>query len=402
MRGNRLVNTFQNDLICFSHLRWGFVFQRPQHLMGRFARSSRVYFVEEPSFEDNEARVAISVCPRTGVRVVTPMLPESTGRDHSSALLRDLIRELLAGEAIHDFAVWYYTPMALEFAGDLNPALTVYDCMDELSAFANAPAGMLKNEQMLLKNADLVFTGGPSLFEAKRSKHDRVHLFPSSVDVAHFSRALTINEDPADQKLVPRPRIGYAGVIDERMDLDLIEHVADRRPDWQIVLIGPVVKIDPQRLPRRANIHYPGMKTYDELPAYLSGWDVALLPFAQNDATRFISPTKTPEYLAAGLPVVSTPVHDVVRMYEESGLVRIGRSHDLFLQCVEKQLYTGRPPAWQAKVRAFLSSQSWDKTWDSMQRLMSEQAARNKRPTERTLAAANTTVLTPAASVARV
>lgn len=393
---------FQNDLICFSHLRWTFVFQRPQHLMSRFARDSRVYFVEEPVFEGREPRLAVSVCPRTGVRVVTPFIPENIQQGSSSVLLRGFIEGLLRDQKIRDFAAWYYTPMALEFTEDLNPTLMVYDCMDELSAFANAPAGMLKNEQLLFKNADLVFTGGPSLFEAKRSKHEQVYLFPSSVDVAHFSQALAIHEDPADQKPIPRPRIGYAGVIDERMDLELIEYLADRRPDWQLVLVGPIVKIDPDRLPRRANIHYPGMKAYDELPAYLSGWDVALLPFAQNDATRFISPTKTPEYLAAGLPVVSTPIRDVVRPYGESGLVCIGRDHEQFLQGVEQQLCEGRSAAWQADVRVFLSSHSWDKTWNSMQRLMTRHAARKWQVTERRAAAADATVLTPEASAARV
>jgi UDP-galactopyranose mutase len=396
------MTNFQSDLICFSHLRWTFVFQRPQHLMSRFARHSRVYYVEEPVFGGDDARLTISVCPRTGVHVVTPVLPENVGSSQSSALLRGLIRELLNSEAVRDFAVWYYTPMALEFTEDLNPVLTVYDCMDELSAFANAPDGMLQNERMLFNKADLVFTGGASLFEAKRSKHDRVHLFPSSVDVAHFSQALAIHEDPAEQKPIPRPRIGYAGVIDERMDLDLIRYVADGRPDWHIVLVGPVVKIDPQRLPQRGNIHYFGMKSYDELPAYLSGWDVALLPFAQNEATRFISPTKTPEYLAAGLPVVSTPIRDVVRPYGESDLVAIGRSHEHFLHCVEQQLYEGRPPVWQADVRAFLSSHSWDKTWDSMQRLMSRHAARNRRVVDPKPAAAQAIAFTPEASIARV
>jgi len=396
------MTNFQSDLICFSHLRWTFVFQRPQHLMSRFARHSRVYYVEEPVFGADDARLTISVCPRTGVHVVTPVLPENVGSSQSSALLRGLVRELLNREAIRDFAVWYYTPMALEFTDDLNPVLTVYDCMDELSAFANAPDGMLQNERMLFNKADLVFTGGASLFEAKRSKHDRVHLFPSSVDVAHFSQALAIHEDPAEQKPIPRPRIGYAGVIDERMDLDLIRYVADGRPDWHILLVGPVVKIDPQRLPQRGNIHYFGMKSYDELPAYLSGWDVALLPFAQNEATRFISPTKTPEYLAAGLPVVSTPIRDVVRPYGESGLVAIGRGREHFLHCVEQQLYEDRPAVWQADVRAFLSSHSWDKTWDSMQQLMSRHAARNRRVVDPKPAAAQAIAFTPETSVARV
>jgi glycosyltransferase involved in cell wall biosynthesis len=396
------MSNFKNDLICFSHLRWTFVFQRPQHLMSRFARHGRVYFVEEAVIEGGEPRIDVTVCPRTGVSVVAPFIPETTQSGLSSVLLRGLMERLLRDQKIHDFVAWYYTPMALEFTKDLNPTLVVYDCMDELSAFANAPASMLHYEQLLFKRADLVFTGGSSLFEAKRTKHGQVHLFPSSVDVAHFSQALAIREDPADQKTIRRPRIGYAGVIDERMDLELIEYLADSRPDWQLVLIGPVVKIDPHRLPRRTNIHYPGMKAYEELPAYLSGWDVALLPFAQNDATRFISPTKTPEYLAAGLPVVSTPIRDVVRPYGESGLVCIGGNHEQFLQGVEEQLCKGRSAAWQADVRGFLSSQSWDKTWNSMHRLMTSHAASKRQVAERRRAAADATVLTPQASAARV
>jgi UDP-galactopyranose mutase len=402
LRGKLFMTNFQNDLLCFSHLRWSFVFQRPQHLMSRFARNSRVYFVEEPIFAGEDARLNMSVCSRTGVRIATPILPESARGDRSSGLLHRLLQELLSSKAIRDFAIWYYTPMAVEFTNDLNPVLTVYDCMDELSSFANAPAGLLQNEQILFEKADLVFTGGASLFEAKRRNHEQVYLFPSSVDVAHFAQALAIREDPQDQKAFPRPRIGYVGVIDERMDLDLIRHMADRRPDWQILLIGPVVKIDQQSLPHRENIHYLGMKTYDELPAYLSGWDAALLPFAQNDATRFISPTKTPEYLAAGLPVVSTPIRDVVRPYGESGLVRIGHSHEDFLECVERQLYEGRPPAWQADVRTFLSTHSWDKTWDSMQRLMGRHVERNRRVDGPRLTAAKTTAFTPETSVAHV
>jgi glycosyltransferase involved in cell wall biosynthesis len=397
------MTTFQSDLICFSHLRWTFVFQRPQHLMSRFARHNRVYFVEEPIFgTQREAELKCSVCAQSGVRVITPVLPRASEKDSKAPVLRKLIQKFVQQEDICDFAAWYYTPMAMGFTEELTPELTVYDCMDELSAFANAPADMRRNEQMLFERCDLVFTGGQSLFEAKRLKHERVHLFPSSVDTAHFARALTIQKQPEDQRDIPRPRVGYAGVIDERMDLQLIECIAEKRPEWQIVLVGPVVKIDPESLPRRRNIHYTGMKSYDELPAYLAGWDVAMLPFAQNEATRFISPTKTPEYLAAGLPVVSTPIQDVVRPYGELGLVTIGRDHEQFVGGIEQQLGNRGSATRQSEVKKFLSLQSWDKTWDSMQRVMAQELARKKRATESAAEEHKGIVFTPQVSAARV
>ncbi len=354
-------------------------------------------------FADEETQLRCSVCPRTGVRVITPILAEAARRSRTAATsIRELLEELIEKESIHSFVAWYYTPMALEFTEGLTPALTVYDCMDELSAFANAPAGMLRNEQQLFDQCDLVFTGGSSLFEAKRLKHERVYLFPSSVDTAHFARALSIEEDPQDQKAIPHPRIGYAGVIDERMDLELIEYVAERRREWQIVLVGPVVKIDPRVLPNRQNIHYLGMKSYQELPKYLGGWDAALLPFAQNEATRFISPTKTPEYLAAGLPVVSTPIQDVVRPYEKLGLVCIGRDHGQFLLGIEEALRNGRMESWQADVKKFLAEQSWDKTWNSMQQVMKDELTRKKRATEFAIEEHKGVMLTPQVSTAHV
>ncbi len=268
--------------------------------MSRFARDRKVYFIEEPIFEDAPYCVRSSVCPRTGVHVFTPVLPTGLSRGDILQRQRELVKSILEQNRIRDYILWYYTPMAREFSGHLTPSLTVYDCMDELSAFAGAPAEMQLNEQDLFAAADLVFTGGASLFASKRKQHDSVHLFPSSVDAAHFQTARSILREPADQAPIPRPRLGYAGVIDERMDLELLRQAALLRPDWHFVLLGPVVKINPATLPRSENIHYLGMKQYAELPAYLSGWDIGMLPFALNESTRFISPTKTPEYLAAG------------------------------------------------------------------------------------------------------
>lgn len=343
------------DLVCFSHLRWNFVFQRPQHLLSRFAADRRVFFVEEPVF-GNDVTVRLEVTnPQEGVHVVVPHLPSGMLADEVTLAQRALLDDLFSEFGISDYVLWYYTPLALEFSRHLKPRVTVYDCMDELSAFKNAPAALRECESELFECADLVFTGGRSLFEAKRDRHPRVFEFPSSVDVRHFSRARVVDGEPADQTNIPHPRLGFFGVIDERMDLELIEGVARSRPDWHLVLIGPVVKIDPATLPRLDNIHYLGMKSYEELPTYLAGWDVAILPFALNESTRFISPTKTPEYLAAGKPVVSTAIRDVVRPYGLRGLVEIADTPAEFVEATERLLGGDADEGWLGSVDMFLS-----------------------------------------------
>jgi UDP-galactopyranose mutase len=368
------------DVLCLSHLRWDFVFQRPQHLMTRCARERRVFFFEEPVF-DTAARL-----DRVDVRAITPSLHvltprlagDSRGPDEQSARLRRLLDAQRATFGIRRCVLWYWTPMALPFTCHVDPELIVFDCMDDLSGFAGASAALPVLERELLTRADVVFTGGQSLYEARSASHPNIHPFPSSVDVAHFRRARTAGRDPEDQASLPHPRLGYFGVIDERMDLALIAGLAEHRPDWQIVLLGPTAKIDPAALPRARNIHYLGMKSYDELPDYLAGWDVALLPFALNDATRFISPTKTPEYLAAGCPVVSTPIRDVVRPYGERGLVRIADSVAGFADAAAAAMAEARG-ARLARVDGFLDGVSWETTWTRMAALMGEAQARRTR-----------------------
>lgn len=353
-----------HDLICFSHLRWNFVFQRPQHLLTRCAVDRRVFVVEEPVWmEDTTPR--LDVQNTDGVFVAVPRLP----RGADATVMRRLIDDLIDTYRIEQFVLWYYTPMALAFTSHLAPAAVVYDCMDELSGFAHAPAELKARETELLTRADVVFTGGQSLYEAKRHLHSNIHPFPSSVDAEHFAQARTIEGDPADQASIPKPRLGYFGVVDERMDLDLLTGVADARPLWNLVILGPVAKIDPSMLPRRRNIHYLGAKTYQELPAYIAGWQVALLPFAHNEATRYISPTKTPEYLAAGKPVVSTSIRDVIRPYAHKGLVRIADSVEGFVDACEAAMIEDAV-ARQRDADAFLRQTSWDGTWARMRRLL--------------------------------
>jgi glycosyltransferase involved in cell wall biosynthesis len=356
-------------LVCFSHLRWDFVWQRPQHLLSRAVKHYNVLVVEEPIFKSGVVpHMDISERPQ-GVTIAVPILPEGLTHEDAIAEQHDLIEELIGREATGSRVFWYYTPMALAFTSDLECDLCIYDNMDELSLFRGASQELLTLESGLFERSDLVFTGGMSLYEAKRNRHRSVHAFPSSIDYNHFSTARGVKQDPADQAQIPYPRLGFFGVIDERMDLDLVAEAADLRPDWQFVMIGPVVKIDPATLPQRANIHWLGGKSYNELPQYLSGWNIGFMPFALNESTKFISPTKTPEFLAAGVPVISTAITDVVRPYGEKGLVEIVRSAEEVIQKSELILARPKEP-WLAKVDRHLASGSWDKTWTSMHNLM--------------------------------
>jgi UDP-galactopyranose mutase len=349
------------DVVCLSHLRWKFVFQRPQHLMVRFARHRRVYFVEEPVFDDIEAP-AVSVDMHDGVSIVVPHLPRAFDERQAIEAQRAAIDDLVARERLSRFVLWYYTPVALRFTDHLAPLAVVYDCMDELSAFKGAPAELPQLEQELLARADLVLTGGQSLYEAKKARHANIHPLPSSVDVAHFASARHGAIEPDDQRAIPYPRVGFYGVLDERLDIPLVAGLADARPDWHLVMIGPIAKIDEADLPRRPNVHYLGAKSYGDLPRYVAGWQVALLPFARNEATRFISPTKTPEYLAAGRPVVSTSIRDVVRPYGEQGLAYIADTvSDMVRACAAAMQEPSNVRL--ARVDQFLRGTSWDATW---------------------------------------
>jgi len=353
-----------NTLVVFSHLRWNFVYQRPQHLLARLALRWRVIFIEEPMLkaERNELE---RFEPAPNVEVWRPHVTgDAPGfhDDHLPAMQR-LVSNAMRAQGVEDYWVWFYTPMALPLAAGLSPRGVVYDCMDELAAFKHAPRQLVQRENALFKMADLVFTGGRSIYNAKRNRHPDVHCFPSSVDAAHFAAA---KGDHPLQAGIGRPRLGYCGVIDERINLDLIDGIAAARPDWQIVMVGPTAKIEPDALPRRANIHWLGQQGYDDLPAFISSWDVCLLPFALNEATRFISPTKTLEYMACGRPSVSTSIRDVVEPYGH--VVRIADTVEGFVADCEMILRrTGEEQAAHARALAeILAGTSWDRTAQAM------------------------------------
>ncbi len=364
------------SLIVFSHLRWNFVYQRPQHLLSRLAENYPIYFIEEPIFSEGSSFIDIQE-PVPNVHVLTPHTSIATRgfSDDQLPTLQKLVQQFIVDEKLDDYVVWLYTPMALPLLQQTRPRAIVYDCMDELSAFRSAPKQLLQRESALLKLASMVFTGGPSLYGAKRSRHPNVHCFPSSVDYAHFAQGRDgANEHPALKEL-PRPRLGFYGVIDERLDLELIRHLADERPNWQIVLVGPVVKIDPGSLPKRPNIHYFGQTPYADLPRFLAGWDVALMPFALNDSTRFISPTKTLEYMAADRPIVSTPITDVAEPYGD--IVHIASDPAAFVACCERALAepAGERAERSAKRQEVLKGTSWDMTTRKMHELIQRACA---------------------------
>jgi glycosyltransferase involved in cell wall biosynthesis len=358
-------------LIVFCHLRWDFVFQRPQHLMTRLAEHYNILFVEEPVFHEGQAHLTkTEVAPN--ITVVRPHTPIHAGGFHDDQLptLHGLLADadlVPAGERPY---VWFYTPMALPLLQGFDPALVIYDCMDELAAFKNPPKQLLQRESALLNMADLCFTGGPSLYEAKKDRHPNAHCFSSSVDAKHFQQALDRSNSHPDQEHVAHPRLGFYGVIDERFDTGLIKEIAAAHPEWQIVLVGPVVKIDPANLPRAENIHYMGQRTYNELPQFLAGWDLCLLPFALNESTKFISPTKVLEYMAAELPSVSTPITDVKVPYGD--VVAIAATPAEYIAACERMLAMSdaEKAALAARVRAVVANTSWDKTAASMHHLI--------------------------------
>ena len=358
-------------MVVFCHLRWDFVYQRPQQLLSRLAQYYRILVVEEPFFHEGESFLK-TYSPRPNITVIQPHTPVHAGGFHDDqfGVIETLLADIFPKN--EKPVVWFYTPMALPLLKTIQPSLVVYDCMDELSAFKNAPAQLLQREADLLKAADIVFTGGPSLYNAKRQRHANAHCFSSSVDIGHFSKALDRSHAHPSQAGLAQPRLGFYGVIDERFDTELLRAIADARPEWQIVMVGPVVKIDPASLPKNPNIHYMGQATYDELPAYLAAWQVCLMPFALNESTKFISPTKVLEYMAAELPVVSTNITDVTQPYGH--IVSIAHCAEEFVDACDAALALSVEARAHvvAAMRGVVQATSWDTTAERMFELMEE------------------------------
>jgi UDP-galactopyranose mutase len=366
-------------IVVLSHLGWDWVWQRPQHLLSRIARRHPVLFVMEPDLIETDDPPRLRTEDRGGnVTVAWPTfsLAQSEAAGGHYHLISPLVDDWLARQGGADPVFWLYTPMAQTAIAGRAGNVIVFDAMDELSAFRFAPPTLKEREALLMRRADLVFTGGQSLYEARKDRNPRVYCFPSGVERAHFAQA----SDPATPQAaavaaLPHPRVGFYGVIDERIDLDLLGRCAALRPDYQWVMVGPTIKIDEADLPQAPNVIYPGKQEYAALPGFLKGFDVCMMPFALNDSTRFISPTKTLEYMAAHKPIVSTPIHDVVAPYGD--IVRIAATPEEFVAAVDAALAES-PAARAARAAAedaILAAHEWDVIAAEMLRLIDEQYA---------------------------
>ncbi len=376
-------------IVVQSHLRWDFVWQRPQQLLSRFADHHRVLFIEEPLFLDDVVTPWLDLSlPLPRVHRAVPMLPASLRDryDESITTVRELVkREMAASGALagrfHHPIQWFYTPMpAPAMIGAFDECLVVYDCMDELAKFRFAPTALVDRERLLLASADVVFTGGYRLSQSKKKLHGNVHFFGCGVDVAHFARASCPDLPvPASIASLGKPVIGYYGVIDERIDYELLASVAAALPEAALVMVGPVVKVDPRELPQAPNIHWLGQRSYDELPANVKGFDVCLMPFALNEATEYINPTKTLEYMAAGKPIVSTAISDVKHHF--APVVEVAESREEFIAAVRRAL--AAPNAERiARGLAEARDTTWERVVSRMGRILGEAGrARDTRPT---------------------
>lgn len=343
------------DMIVFCHLRWDFVYQRPQHVISRMAKNYKILFVEEPWHRPEEKGSRLNR--------VSDMLhvlqPNVTTIDQIGNVIREY------SDVNSDMIGWFYSPSFVPLLSGFNFSTVIYDCMDELSLFKGAPAELIEHEHYLIANADIVFTGGKSLYESKAKLHDNVHCFPSSVDRAHFAKALNGIAVPEDIAAVQSPIVGYFGVIDERINMQLLDEAAGKMPEVSFVMIGPLAKIGEHDLPRRENIHYLGMKDYKELPGYIKAFNLAMMPFALNDATKYISPTKTLEYMAAHKPIISTAITDVVRDYAHC--VSIVKDANDFENAVTAELSKETGIIMNDDYDQILERTSWDSTVAKMQ-----------------------------------
>ncbi len=353
-----------DDLVCFSHVRWRSVYQRPHHLLSRFANNFRVFFVEEPVFHSTHD--AVEKVHEGSTVVVTPHLTGDEARGDADFRAAELLSEFFCDQGINEYIFWYYAATALRYTRGFQPRFVVYDCVNLPPSLRPASDEIKHLENELTRKSDIVFAAGPSIYEVKRKQHHRTYLFPGSIDKKHFRQARATMDEPADQKVIPQPRFGFFGVIDERLDLDLLENVSRLRPAWQFVMIGPVQGISPFALPNFANIHYLGEKQYSDLPRYLAGWDAAMIPYVHVEATRYASPLKTAEYLAGGRQVIATPIIDVIRPYGNKGLVHIAGTPEEFVKVAERILRHNDDEDWIEKVDTHLAGTSWDTTYNEM------------------------------------
>lgn len=366
------------DIICFARRRWNTLFHRPQRLMSRFAQEHRVFYIEEPVYDAESNHFEVQQVSNLSLWIVVPHL-SATATDHQNKICGELLDDLIKNFDIRKYITWYYTPLALRFSKHLAPLALVYDCMSDVQGSASASSELIVCEHELLHKADIVFAAGYGLYETMRNRHHNIYAFPNSIDKEHFHGARMVTEELPEQAAIPHPRIGFHGIVDECVDVKLLTTLAEQRPDWHFIIIGPIAAANTESLPSKPNMHFLGAKEYDIVPRYIAGWDVGIIPYAHNDHTKYLHPCKTMEYLAMGKPVVSTSIYDVVVPYGKKGLVLIADTVPVFIAAIEKALAMRGIKQRVLKADRFLSNISWDKTHRHMYILI-EAVIERKKP----------------------
>lgn len=387
------MNPFSSRLgypiVVHSHLTWDWVWQRPQQFLSRFSARHPILFVEgpvpTPGLPNGKGTVEVrEVEEFPNILILRSRVPAERWGDGAwvDKERRRLVQEVLSGPlglGFTDLVQWFYDPMAVTaFAGHMGERAIVFDCMDQLSQFRGAPKELLRRERELLSIADVVFAGGPKIGKDKIKYNANTHTFGCGVDVAHFGKAReAATEIPADIADLPGPVFGFFGCVDERIDYDLLAKLADANPTGSVVVIGPPIKVDPATFPQRPNLHWLGGRDYQQLPAYVKGFDVCMMPFALNEATEFINPTKALEYMATARPVVSTAVEDVVLQF--SDVAKVARSHEEFIAFC-RQAATNPDQVAIEQGLAMAGRNSWESIVARMEELI-EEALETEIPT---------------------
>lgn len=354
----------KNDLLAFSQTRWGFDYQRTQQLLSRYAKHRRVFFIEEPVFTETNQVSYRKVFVENGVEVINPVLPNDLTHSEVTEAMKRVVDDLIEDEFIINFSTWYDYAQAIEYSRHLSPISTIYDCAQETNP--EKPSELSIYEIELLEKADLVFAASEKLFSFRKTQHHNIHSYPNSIDLSHFRQARKVNE-PLEQKKITGPKLGYCGDITNQINFELLTDMADYRPSWNFILVGPIVGNIYNDLPKRPNIYFFGRKEYKYLPHYFAGWDVTIAPYHTDKNAN--TTTQVYEYLATGRPVVATPQDLLVEKYEPLGLVKTASSATCFLAACEEAMKTKQNSEWLSKVDEYLESKSWDQTFEDMKEL---------------------------------
>ncbi|MBI2513558.1 MAG: glycosyltransferase [Opitutae bacterium] len=353
-------------IVAFCHLPWDGVWQRPQQLLSRLAARHPVLFVECYCADVEQATLRSHGAPgHPNVTVLQMLLPQARWADGDfiDAERRRLLQTFRRGDLgkFNDPVLWFNDPMAvIAFAGHCGERAIVYDCMDELAQFAGAPPQLRDRERELLLKADVVFCGGRKMRDKRKPYNAHCYFYGTGVDSEHFgqARSESLAVDPAVAAL-PGKVLGYFGVIDERIDYELLARLADALSRCSIALVGPTAKVDAAALPQRKNLHWLGRRDYADLPAITKGFSVCLMPFARNAATEFINPTKALEYMATGRPIVATAIDEVRTNF--GNVCRIARSVGEFIAFCSDELE--RPSRLRVRRGLQLAAQN---TWEAI------------------------------------